>query len=86
MVLLARTTPIDDVKKPSEGLSLFFVDFDKTKSSLDLTRITKMEGRVVDSNEVFFDDYIVPTNALLGKKGKNSKLYLLSSTMATTCY
>ncbi|SLM33638.1 acyl-dehydrogenase [Lasallia pustulata] len=76
MVLLARTTPLEDVKKPSEGLSLFFVDFDKNAPGLDLRRIKKMGGKAVDANEVFFDNYRVPADTLIGKEGQGFKIVL----------
>lgn len=76
MVLLARTTPLDQVKKPSEGLSLFFIDFDKTKPGLDLKRIPKMGGRCIDANEVFFDNYIIPADSLIGHEGQGFKIVL----------
>lgn len=74
MVLLARTTPLEVVKKPSEGLSLFFIDFDKTAPGLKLKRIKKMGGRAVDANEVFFDDYQIPVNTLIGQEGQGFKI------------
>ena len=74
MILLARTTPLEEVKKPSEGLSLFFIDFDKTAPGLELRRIKKMGGRAVDANEVFFDNYQVPMDALIGEEGKGFKI------------
>jgi acyl-CoA dehydrogenase len=67
MILLARTTVLEDVKKPSEGLSLFFIDFDKLQPGLELKRIKKMGGRAIDANEVFFDNYKVPVDSLIGK-------------------
>ncbi|RDW91890.1 putative acyl-CoA dehydrogenase family protein [Coleophoma crateriformis] len=76
MILLARTTPLDEVKKLSEGLSLFFIDFDKTKPGLDLKRIKKMGGRAIDANEVFFDNYIIPGNSLIGEEGQGFKIVL----------
>lgn len=83
MILLARTTPLEEVKKPSEGLSLFFIDFDKTAPGLDLRKIKKMGGRSVDANEVFFDNYRIPTDSLIGKEGDGFKIvghsrYLIS--------
>jgi len=66
MILLARTTALEDVKKPSEGLSMFYIDFDKTKPGLELKTIKKMGGRAIDANEVFFDGYQVPTDSLIG--------------------
>jgi len=74
MVLLARTTPLDEVKKKSDGLSLFFIDFDKNAPGLDLRKIKKMGGRAIDANEVFFDNYRVPANTLIGKEGEGFKI------------
>ncbi len=76
MVLLARTTPLEEVQKPSEGLSLFFIDFDHTKPGLELKRIKKMGGRAVDANEVFFDNYTIPADTLVGKEGQGFKIVL----------
>lgn len=76
MVLLARTAPLEEVKKPSEGLSLFFIDFDKTAPGLELKRIKKMGGRAIDANEVFFDNYRVPADTLIGKEGQGFKIVL----------
>lgn len=74
MVLLARTTPIEEVKKKAEGLSLFFIDFDKQAPSLELKKIKKMGGRAVDANEVFFDNYKVPADTLIGSEGEGFKI------------
>lgn len=74
MILLARTTPLEEVKKSSEGLSLFFIDFDKAAPGLDLRRIKKMGGRSVDANEVFFDNYRIPADTLIGKEGDGFKI------------
>lgn len=76
MVLLARTTPLEEVKRPSEGLSLFFIDFDKSKPGLDLRRIKKMGGRAVDANEVFFDGYRIPANTMIGNEGQGFKIVI----------
>ncbi|KAJ7102655.1 acyl-CoA dehydrogenase, variant [Mycena crocata] len=76
MILLARTTALENVKKPSEGLSLFFIDFDKTKPGLDLKRIKKMGGRAIDANEVFFDNYRIPADSLIGDEGQGFKIVL----------
>ena len=74
MILLARTTPLEDVKKPSEGLSLFFIDFDKNAPGLELRKIRKMGGRAVDANEVFFDNYRVPVDTRIGKEGQGFRI------------
>ncbi|KAL1966205.1 hypothetical protein VTN77DRAFT_4757 [Rasamsonia byssochlamydoides] len=76
MVLLARTTPLEEVKKPSEGLSLFFIDFDKDAPGLELRKIKKMGGRAVDANEVFFDNYRIPADTLIGEEGQGFKIVL----------
>lgn len=78
MVLLARTTPLEEVKKPSEGLSLFFIDFDKDAPGLELRKIKKMGGRAVDANEVFFDNYRIPSDSLIGREGDGFKIVSLS--------
>ena len=74
MILLARTTPLTEVKKLSEGLSLFFIDFDKAAPGLELKKIKKMGGRAVDANEVFFDKYRVPADSLIGNEGQGFKI------------
>ena len=76
MVLLARTTPLEEVKKPSEGLSMFYIDLDKSNPGLDVKRIKKMGGRAVDANEVFFDNYWIPNDSLIGEEGKGFKAIL----------
>ncbi|KAK0662721.1 Acyl-CoA dehydrogenase [Lasiodiplodia hormozganensis] len=76
MMLLARTTPVEEVKKPSEGLSLFCIDLDRTKPGLDMRRISKMGGRAVDANEVFFDNYEIPADTLIGEENKGFKVIL----------
>lgn len=74
MVLLARTTPLEEVKRKSDGLSLFYIDFDKKSPHVELKKIKKMGGRGVDANEVFFDGYRVPANTLIGKEGDGFKI------------
>jgi acyl-CoA dehydrogenase len=74
MVLLARTTPLEEVKKPSEGLSLFFMDLDKEVPGLELKGIKKMGGRAIDANEVFFDNFRIPSDTLIGKEGQGFKI------------
>jgi acyl-CoA dehydrogenase len=74
MILLARTTPLEEVKKPSEGLSLFFIDLDKSAPGLELRKIKKMGGRAVDANEVFFDNYRIPAESLIGDEGQGFKI------------
>lgn len=76
MILLARTTPLEEVKKSSEGLSMFCIDLDKSNPGLELKKIKKMGGRAVDANEVFFDNYEIPASALIGAEGQGFKIIL----------
>lgn len=76
MMLLARTTPLDELKKPSEGLSMFCIDLDREQPGLDIRKIKKMGGRAVDANEVYFDNYATPAGALIGEEGKGFKMIL----------
>ncbi|KAL3428440.1 acyl-dehydrogenase [Phlyctema vagabunda] len=76
MILLARTTPLDQVKKSSEGLSLFCIDLDRSKTGLKMSKIKKMGGRAVDANEVFFDNYQVPADTLIGAENQGFKIIL----------
>ncbi|OAP56545.1 hypothetical protein AYL99_09724 [Fonsecaea erecta] len=76
MILLARTTPLENVKKPSEGLSMFCIDIDRSNPALELKRIKKMGGRAVDANEVFFDHYEIPEDTLIGEEGQGFKIIL----------
>lgn len=76
MILLARTTPLEEVQKSSEGLSMFCIDLDRTQPGLDMRKIKKMGGRAVDANEVFFDNYKIPANALVGQENQGFKIIL----------
>jgi len=74
ILLLARTTPLEEVSRPKEGLSLFFTDLDR--SAIDVREIDKTGRAAVDSNELFIDDLKVPVGDLLGEEGKGFS-YLL---------
>src|SRR5271156_911745 len=76
MILLARTTPLEEVKRKSEGLSMFCIDLDKSAPGLEMKKIKKMGGRAVDANEVFFDNYEIPANTLIGAEGQGFKIIL----------
>ncbi|KAL8867508.1 MAG: hypothetical protein Q9198_008488, partial [Flavoplaca austrocitrina] len=54
--------------KPSLGLSLVFVDLGKICLFTIFARISKMKGRALDANEIFFDDYQVPVETLIGNR------------------
>ncbi|MBI1196325.1 MAG: acyl-CoA dehydrogenase [Phenylobacterium sp.] len=68
MLIIARTTPKDQVKRPTEGLSLFYTDFDRSR--ITATPIPKMGRKAVESNAVFIDDLHVPVEDLVGEEGK----------------
>ena len=67
MLLLARTTPLEQVEKPTQGLSLFYTDFDRR--FVEAREIPKMGRRAVDSNQVFIDGLRVPVADLIGAEG-----------------
>ena len=68
ILLLARTTPIDQVTTPRGGLSLFYTDLDRTK--VDVREIEKMGRKAVDSNELFIDGLRIPVADRIGEEGK----------------
>jgi len=74
MLIIARTTPIDQVAKPIQGLSLFYTDLDRTK--VEVREIEKMGRKAVDSNMLFIDGLRVPAGDLIGEEGEGFK-YLL---------
>jgi acyl-CoA dehydrogenase len=69
MILLARTTPLDQVKKKSEGMSIFMVDVKAALSQgMTLKPIRNMVNH--ETNEVFFDALEIPADNLIGQEGK----------------
>ena len=75
MLLLARTTPLAEVKKKSEGLSVFMVDLrEAIGKGLNLRPIENMVNH--ETNELFFDDLEVPVENLIGEEGKGFKYIL----------
>jgi acyl-CoA dehydrogenase len=68
ILLLARTTPLEEVKRPTHGLSLFYTDFDRSRISVH--EIEKMGRKAVDSNELFFEDFEIPVEDRLGEEGR----------------
>lgn len=68
ILLLARTTPLDQVTEPGGGLSLFYTDLDRRRVSV--REIEKMGRKAVDSNELFIDGLEVPVEDRIGEEGK----------------
>jgi len=76
IVILARTTPKEDCARPTDGMSLFYTDLDRSK--IEVRRIHKMGRNAVDSNAVFIDDIFVPAEDRIGDEGKGFS-YILHS-------
>jgi acyl-CoA dehydrogenase len=74
ILLLARTTPLEQVKKPTHGLSLFYTDFDRNK--IKVHEIEKMGRKIVDSNELFFEDFEIPMEDRIGEEGRGFEYIL----------
>jgi acyl-CoA dehydrogenase len=74
ILLLARTTPLDAVRKPTQGLSLFYTDFDRRRVAVH--EIEKMGRKCIDSNELFFADYEIPADDLIGEEGRGFEYIL----------
>jgi acyl-CoA dehydrogenase len=68
MLLLARTTPIEQAKRPSDGISLFYTTLDR--SAVEVREIAKMGRKAIDSNMLFIDGLKVPHADLIGEEGK----------------
>ncbi|MCG8273715.1 acyl-CoA/acyl-ACP dehydrogenase [Aquamicrobium sp. NLF2-7] len=75
MILLARTTPLDQVKKKSEGLSIFLVDVKEAmKKGMQVRPILNMVNH--ETNELFFDDLEIPAENLIGEEGQGFRYIL----------
>ncbi len=68
MLLLARTTPYDDVKDKTQGISVFIVDMRDVKGKLDIQPLDMMVNH--HTNSIFFEDVEVPAENLIGEEGK----------------
>ena len=75
MILLARTTPLDQVKKKSEGMSIFLVDIKEAlNTGMELRPIENMVNH--ETNELFFDNLEIPAENLIGEEGQGFKYIL----------
>ena len=75
MILLARTTPIEEVTKKSEGMSIFIVDLHEAIGhGLTVKPILNMVNH--ETNELFFDNLEIPAENLIGEEGKGFKYIL----------
>ena len=74
ILLLARTRALDEVDKATQGLSLFYTDFDR--DCIEVQEIDKMGRKAVDSNSIFIDDLRVPVGDRIGEEGKGFQYIL----------
>lgn len=75
MILLARTTPLEEVKKKSHGMSIFIVDLKQALGSgMSICPIRNMVGH--ETHEVFFDNLEIPAENLIGEEGMGFRYIL----------
>jgi acyl-CoA dehydrogenase len=74
MLILTRTTPIDEAARPSSGMSLFYTDLDRSK--VEVREIHKMGRAAVDSNMLFIDGLEVPAADRIGEEGRGFQYIL----------
>ena len=74
MLLLARTTPLEQVKRKTDGLSLFYTDLDRSR--IEVRLIPKMGRHAVDSNMLFIQDLWVPDDDRIGAEGEVFRILL----------
>ena len=74
ILMLVRTTPIEEVKKATGGLTLFYTDLDRSR--IEVREIAKMGRKAVDSNQLFIDNLAVPVDDRIGEEGKGFEYIL----------
>lgn len=74
ILLVTRTTPIEECARPMDGITLFYTELDRSK--VRIRPIEKMARKAVDSNELFIDGLEVPAEDRIGEEGQGFK-YLL---------
>ena len=74
ILILARTTPMEEVRRRTEGLTLFYTDLDRTR--IEVREIPKMGRSAVDSNMLFIDGVIVPEADRIGPEGQGFRCIL----------
>jgi acyl-CoA dehydrogenase len=68
IMLLTRTTRLEDCKKPTDGITIFYTDLDRNK--IEVRKIPKMGRKAVDSNAIFIDGLFIPEADRIGEEGK----------------
>ncbi len=76
IMLLTRTTKLEDCKRPTDGITIFYTDLDRSK--IEVKKIPKMGRKAVDSNAIFIDDLFIPESDRIGEEGKGFD-YILHS-------
>ncbi len=76
IMLLTRTTRYEDARRPTDGITIFYTDLDRSK--VEVRRIPKMGRKAVDSNALFIDGLFVPDAHRVGDEG-NGFSYILDS-------
>jgi acyl-CoA dehydrogenase len=74
MLILTRTTPLEQAKKPTQGMSLFYTDLDRAK--IEVREIEKMGRKSVDSNQMFIEGLRVPVQDRIGEEGRGFECIL----------
>src|SRR6476661_7079912 len=74
MLILTRTTPIEEAARPSQGMTLFYTDLDR--STVEVREIPKMGRMAVDSNMLFIDGLRVPAADRIGEEGRGFQYIL----------
>jgi acyl-CoA dehydrogenase len=76
IMLLTRTTRYEDCARPTDGITIFYTDLDRSK--IDVHRIPKMGRKAVDSNAIFIDGLSIPDSDRIGEEGRGFS-YILHS-------
>ena len=74
ILLLARTTPFEERTAPTQGLSLFYTDFDRAR--IEVREIEKLGRKAVDSNQLFIDNLEIPVEDRIGEEGRGFEYIL----------
>jgi acyl-CoA dehydrogenase len=76
IMLLTRTTKLEDCARPTDGITIFYTDLDRSK--IEVRKIAKMGRKAVDSNAIFIDALFIPDSDRIGEEGKGFS-YILHS-------
>ena len=76
IMLLTRTTRLEDCARPTDGMTIFYTDLDRSK--IEVRRIPKMGRKAVDSNAIFIDGLFIPESDRVGEEGKGFSAVLHS--------